>query len=342
MSFRKKIIYFDVRDWIYSTLRMRRWGMLDICPTWKCNAKCPTCGAWKRKRHELTLAQTQQLVYDKHFSHLNHVYVEGGEPTLWTHLNTYLDMFLTHRPHALVNIITNGFRVDFLEDLGNNFKSVKDNIKFYISLNGDRETHDASRGVKHAYDRTLASAKLLKSMGYFVQFPCVVFDQNLHAIDHVYKVGEEMGCPIGNCFSTDYGRFKMDEGRWTTERQDEIKAVYRKASSQLKFLDKWSYDYFLDYAFRNKIMPCYGGYRYVHVDPNGELRPCLFDESMKIGQLTDTGVVIDEKGFKAALNRIPNECQYTGDQICDDCLLRKSIRSNILGTVLWKIRKSLS
>jgi len=342
MSLRKKLMYFDMRDWLYSKLRWKRWSMLDICPTWKCNSKCPTCGAWTRDKHELSLAQTQHLVYDKRFSHLNHVYIEGGEPTLWTHLETYLDMFLASKPAALVNIITNGFRVDYLENLGKKFIQTKDQIKFYISLNGYEEIHDASRGVKKAYERTTASVKILKDMGYFIQLPCVVFDQNLEAIDHVYKFAEEFNCEVGNCYSTDYGRFKMDKGRWTTNRQDEIQQVYRRALSHLKLIDHWAYDYFLTNAKKGNTMPCYGGYRYVHVDPKGELRPCLFDESMRIGKVTDDGVEIDDQGFKDALRRIPNKCQYTGDQICDDCLIRKSIRSNIGRVIGWKLRKSLS
>lgn len=334
MSIRKKFKYFDIRDWFFAILKWRRWGFLDICPTWKCNAKCPTCNSWKRDRGELSKDQATQLVNHKYFKHINTVIIEGGEPTLWTHLEYFVELFLNKHPYANINIITNGFKSNFIYDFCVHFLSKKDRIKFYVSLNGDEEIHDKSRGVKDAYKRTMTSAQIISNLGYFLQFSSVTFDQNIDKADHVFEMAEKFGCNANFCWSTDYARFEND-GSWTTKRKDDIRAVMEKASSKLRWLDRWCYDYFLEKANNKEILPCFAGYRYVHVNPQGVLRPCLFDETMVMGQIYPQGVSLFECG--KVLKRIPNECQYYNGQLCDDCLTRKSTRASIFKVLWWKL-----
>ena len=331
INWRKKLRFFDIRDWLVASVKWRRWGFLDICPTWKCNARCPTCNCWQRERDELNDDQAFQLVNHPYFKHINAVTIEGGEPTMWSHLDFFIGLFLSKKSYPLINIITNGFKYSFLYELGEKFIENKHRIKFYVSLNGDKETHDASRGVKNAYERTIKSIEILKNLGYFVQLSSVMFDQNIDKLDHVFDIAKIYNCPVNVCWPTTYGRFEHG-GLWTTNRKEEILAAKEKVSSKLRWLDQWAYDYFLYRASNSLLMPCYAGYRYVHVNPQGVLRPCLFDESMVIGQVYNDDVELFD--FKKTVKRIPDKCQYKDGGLCDDCLVRKSVRSNI-PRVLW-------
>ena len=325
-TLKKKLKYFDISDWVIAKLKVRRWAYIDICPTWRCNAKCPTCSSWQRTTEELNTKQTLQLAKHKYFKHISRVFIEGGEPTLWTHLELFCKEFMKTHPYANIGIITNGFLPNRLENFAKRFLKYRDKIKFYISLNGDKKTHDASRGVKGAYEKTVKSAEILYAYGYFVQLSSVTFDQNIDTADHVFKVAQKYGGRVNFCWPTNYGRFAND-GEWTTNRKDEIKKILDKTSSRLRVLDRWSSDYFVRKSTKGEMMPCYAGYRYVHVDPKGALRPCLFDESVSFGQVYNDDVELFD--FKKVVKRIPKECQYTDGQLCDDCLTRKSIRANI-------------
>ena len=341
-NLRKKFEYINMTDWAWPKTRKVRWAMLEICPTWKCNALCLTCGAWKRgktQKEELSIEQIKQLVYHPRFRHLRDVAIEGGEPSMWGNLKAYMELQLKHSDTIMIGIITNGIKVNYWSEFAEKFKEYNDRVKFYVSLNGDEEVHDASRGVK-CYHKTVATAKVLKDYGYRVQFSSITFDQNLDKIDHVVELGKSMGITTNHCYPTNYGRF-ANEGDWTTDRESEIYEVYRKAQNRLKFLDKWAYDRFITAVSERKVMPCYAGYRYVHVNPIGLLRPCLFDERVSFGQVTDNDVTMNPN-YKDVLKRIPYGCQYTDGQLCDDCLVRKSIRSNIGGLLWWKLRKLVS
>ena len=335
MNIRRAIRYFGISDWVVYLLKIRRWGYLDVCPTWKCNAKCPTCSSWKRERSELSKAQVEQLATSKHFKYIGTVFIEGGEPTLWTHLEYFVRLFLDNHRYTNINIITNGFNSERIARFVQTFEKDKKRIKFYLSFNGDKKTHDESRGVERAYERALESAKIIYGAGYFIQFSSVTFDQNIDQADHVFKIAEQYGGRVNFCWPSISGRFAND-GEWTTNRKEEIKTVLNRQTSRLSLFDRLASDYYVKKSTTGKLMPCYAGYRYVHINPQGILRPCLFDESMAFGKVKNTGV--DLYNFKATVKGIPEKCQYTDGSLCDDCLIRRSIRSNPLkyiGGKLW-------
>ena len=144
---------------------------IDIRPTYRCNARCPTCGSWKRKSPDLSVEQA--MVICDHFHKLRKVIIEGGEPLLWGPLST----FIKHLDAEEIVVITNAI---FTEGVKHITKSLTpQDFRFVVSLNGIGKIHDFSRGVKGAFTALVKSVDIMVDRGYNVRFQYVGLKENV-------------------------------------------------------------------------------------------------------------------------------------------------------------------
>jgi len=309
---------------------------VDFCPTWKCNARCATCGAWKRKPDEIQPELYNEIIENKFFRKLRKMIVEGGEPTLWNYLYDFLYRFMKLHPKCRTHVITNGFKTDTIKNIGGLLKNeFKTQLSWSVSLNGLGKTHDKSRGVKNVFDKTVESAKILKKYGYKTAFSYVPFKENVHEYDEVLKFAKSLNIELWVCYyskSTKFGEHQT----WTQEQSEAYDHVYDDTLNSQKFYQKWAYQYFLDHVRHKTVMPCWSGRSAIHIDPQGTIRPCHLDESMAIGELTPFGVsIIPER--EDVLKMIPEMCQYASGELCNDCYVFHTIRNSMPKVLKWKL-----
>jgi radical SAM protein with 4Fe4S-binding SPASM domain len=315
----------------------------DICSSWKCNSFCPTCGAWKRD--QITALSVNQIDHiKKSFSNLKTIVCEGGEPFLWNNLDYFCEVM--HKQGRLISIITNGLAVQRIQKFADKFGPLNDRINFLVSLNGIGETHDISRGVKGAFDKTLESAKILRAAGFGVSFSYVPFQENIKDYKYIQLLGSELGIGIGLCYPCQSAKFG-ENMIWHHLDRRIVKEI-RKDNMDSRpfpknprrwynyFMAGWGDDYFTDNAIAQKIMPCSAGRKMMHINPEGIIRPCSMDESMAIGKVTDNGV--DWTGLsKEHKARIPNVCQYESGDVCNACYIGYTVNRKPLTVLKWKL-----
>ncbi|MFX0134128.1 MAG: radical SAM/SPASM domain-containing protein [Candidatus Hodarchaeota archaeon] len=304
---------------------------IDFCPTWKCNARCATCGAWKRSKKEISWKLYNQII--ENFKKVKRLVIEGGEPTLWNYLYDFCYRFMKFHPKCKVIIITNGFLIERIDIIAGLLKrEFSKQLTWLVSLNGIGKTHDKSRGVKNVFEKTVESAKIIKSFGYSVAFSYVPFLENMDEYPQVKELGKSLGIPTWICYFSKAAKFGEHQS-WTQETN---KTIYNSYSDNLKFFDKWTYEYFLNHVREKKVMPCWAGCSAIHINPEGIIRPCPFDESMVIGKLREDKIEF-YSNRKETIKRIPEQCQYQTGELCNDCIVFYSLRRSIPKVLKWKL-----
>lgn len=338
MSFIKNAVTgLKLGSWIKNEIfNTRTINYIDFCPTWKCNARCATCGAWKREDSEIQPKLYNQIIENKAFHKLRKIIIEGGEPTMWNYLYDFLYRFMKFHPKCRTHVITNGFKTDSIDNIAGSLKKeFAKQLSWSVSLNGLGKTHDKSRGVKNVFDKTVASAQILKDHGYSVAFSYVPFAENVNEYDQLVDFCKLVDIPLWVCYYSKSAKFGEHQA-WTQEITEQYDHVYSESLKSQKFYQKWAYQYFLDYVRQKKIMPCWAGRSMVHINPQGLIRPCHLNEDMAIGHLTNKDVVFyDER--EANIQWIPKLCQYSSGELCNDCFVFYTIRNSMPKVLKWKL-----
>jgi len=314
-------------------LNTRTIDYIDFCPTWKCNARCATCGAWKRDPYEMPPKMYNTII--DNFKALKKLIIEGGEPTMWNYLFDFLYRFMKFHPHCRTHVITNGFRTETIEILASLLKEYKEQLSWSVSLNGIGKTHDKSRGVKDVFQKTTKSAEILRDKGYRVAFSYVPFKENVHEYEAVLSFAKSYGIELWTCYYSKGSKFGEHQ-TWTQDQSAAYDKVYSDTLKTQKFYQKWAYEYFLNHVRRKEIMPCWAGRSAVHINPQGLIRPCHLDESMRIGQVTETGIEWDTDR-EETLKGIPEKCEYKSGELCNDCYCMFTIRNSMPKVLKWKL-----
>ena len=250
---------------------------LDICPTWRCNAKCPTCNSYNLEKTIISHEQIDVILKEKKFDGLRRVVIEGGEPTLWNDLEYFIRGMLDKGTKKIC-VITNGFLTTRLKNIGYRFQFDSDRVLFYLSLNGIGQTHDESRGVKNVFSKTVHSATALKQIGFFVSFSFVGLQRNIGEYDDVVQLGLDLGIPVAVCYYTH--RTKFGDQTWDAAIPVEYNKLLDKRRRTYKGFARRAYGYFLRKVRKGELLPCDAGKDLIHINPDGLIRPCHMDDSI--------------------------------------------------------------
>ncbi len=113
----------------------------------------------------------------------------GGEPFLHPRIMDYLE--ITDREELSVNIETNGTLLD--ESHVEKLKNIN-RLFVAVSLDGAAsQAHDKFRGVKGAYDRTIAALELLTRFEIPVQIIMSLHRENVNTLDDVLRLAGDLG-----------------------------------------------------------------------------------------------------------------------------------------------------
>lgn len=152
--------------------------------TTKCNLACPFCHVSPTR--ELNFPQIEAIMLDLKQLPIDDIIFTGGEPLLRK------DIF---------DILELGQRLGFNMDLCTNATLVTESIahklhnflsEVSVSLDGDDQAHNQSRGSDKAYDRTVRGIRTLVEAGHQVHLTCVVTKYNYNCLSTVLQIAEEL------------------------------------------------------------------------------------------------------------------------------------------------------
>ena len=128
-----------------------------------------------------------QLVdYGAAVGELPDIMLWGGEPLMAPYFDD-LVIYLRQKGFSL-GMVTNGVLLD------NHAKLIREEFKrVYVSVDGDRECHDAVRGVG-VFDRVAANLKLIHGGKAYVSLMCVISESNIQKLDHIPSILSELSC----------------------------------------------------------------------------------------------------------------------------------------------------
>ncbi len=333
-----------LNDWWNNLINKPKFRQLELIPLWACDAKCPTCGAWKRDpKIRLSKKQAQAILDYDDFKYLEKVVIEGGETTMWKELNWFVPAAIDKwKKVGEFVIITNGLNVSYIKKLATKLKDYNKRLQWNVSLNGIGETHDISRGVEGAFDKTTKTIKNLVELGYVVHGSHVPFQENVAEFDQVRKYAMELGVRgVGSCFpaiSTKFG----ENLKWKPIPMNEFYKYYRSYINRFaKYSYKYASQYFLWHVNKQRKMPCWAGKTFVNIEPRGYITACCFreDDDFIIGNVTDQKVTIDPKKVEKTVNIIKQgKCAYEeAINVCGDCVLMHTSRRNMPQVLAWKL-----
>ncbi len=318
---------------------------LPVTAVWEitmgCNMRCDHCGSSCAEPlpDELTTEEALALCDDLKTVGLKWITLSGGEPltrTDWPEIAGRLT-----RNGIKPNIITNGWLVN--DEM---VKKAQDNgvETISISLDGNRETHDAIR-KKGAFDKVLSAFQVLNRHNHVSASNTTVTKHNLHQLDEIKEILLEnkvdlwqiqIGLPMGNMakdresivdpsvieYLIDYSHQTTLEGRikvfpadclgYYTEKESVVRQISMNSASAVLW------------------QGCNAGKRSFGILHNGDILGCtsIRDDSMIEGNIKKRSlpeIWNDPEAFswsrglkKADLDGLCGECAY-GDTCLGGC-----------------------
>jgi len=322
-----------LREYINYKRNKIQWEYLDLIPTWACNLKCITCESWKRPRKFIDWGVATQIFNHPQFRHLKTLVIEGGEPTLWTELGTFIYYVMGYRPDCNIGIVTNGFLHNRIIEVARQMRQCKNRINWTISLNGMGAKHDESRGTKGSFERATATIEDLLTITNRVGIAYIPFKENFNHYWKVLELAESHGIPVTVSYPTNSARF--GNPKWTMPSQEGLDVIYQDRLSRYPLFDKWAGQYFQTKVKNKELMPCFGGRSVIHINPDGVIRTCGWNETQSLGKVTIDGVELYD--VDKVIGTVPHECQYRTGQICNICPLGYGLRRMMPHIIAWKL-----
>ena len=304
---------------------------IDLRPTYRYQAKCPTCGSWKRKAPDLSMAQTIQIV--KYFRNLRKVIIEGGEPTLWEHLKYFIKCIDSEdKP-----VITNAINTKVIQNLSEYF--TPNEMRWVVSLNGLGNVHDQSRGRKGAFNHLVESVDIMKNLKYDVRFQFMPTQKTIGDLEVTKEfIKERWGKSLILINYPSYAGIYGENVKSQYLDENEMRDLLTSGTGD-SLLNRTMYNIYTDKAIKKEPIPCLYGRSKIHIKPDGGIASCQYEDTQLFGQVHDDKVVIGHKTRKNLCKHIiPDKCQYSTGVLCSHEAAIYGIRHNFfyLMREAWK------
>jgi MoaA/NifB/PqqE/SkfB family radical SAM enzyme len=327
-----------LKDFVNLLLGKQELKYVEVLPLWGCDAKCPTCGSWKRPDDVRLSKKQAESIVNYPFGKLEKVTIEGGEPTIWEHLEWFVSNMIERHKIDDLAIITNGLNWKHIKTIGQNLKKYQPILRWAVSFNGMGTTHDYSRGTKNAFEKTSATIKCLKDTGYEVRLSFAPFVKNYQEYEAVREYANGLGIKdIGVCYPTASTKFGENLKAQVID-EVEFDKFYKRYLTFCSTAWRWSCEYLHWHIQRKKLMCCNSGQYSINIMPNGYISPCCFREDGIIGRVTDEVMELYPDKIKEIAKELKSaKCAYNDRTVCGDCFLVRTIRHNVPKLLLWKL-----
>ncbi len=279
-----------------------------------CNSRCAYCDIWKIKpQNEIDLENIKKS-FEGIEKDVYWISLSGGEVTLVPYFYEMIDYFKEKLPNLrIIAFTTNALGPSKSYNYANYIKTKGFDSLITISLDGGKVFHDKIRGIPGNYEKCLRLYDDLKKNNIPVHFGITVSDQNENFIINDYKkysksmkavtfVHSEGIYNKQNSFNQDHkilNGLKHLIKYYKVEKISEIiEWIHIKLS--IKFLEK---------NRKKNIIPCDVLNTSIHINPNGDLKPCMF--MPKVGNIKNNNInsILDNEDTKNSKNLIKkNNC----------------------------------
>ncbi len=273
----------------------------------RCNLLCDYCYAKKFQKgpNEMTTQQVKDAM--KEFSELGTTTwtLIGGEPLVRSDIGEIIDY--GKKLGLVVNIVTNA---SFVPQKLDHVCKV-DNV--FMSLDGNKEIHDAIRG-KGSYDAVVKAIDLIRGRGKPVIINSVVSKENYSYLDKLSDFAKQKGCFIN--FNPTYNlgpgsdkfMLSFDEIKYATETIKRLKKDNPHIISSIGTFER-SVDFTAGKVTRYQ-KHCLAGTLYLALSPSGEVGPCFV-------RLAENGWTSGVKeGWYNAFDKVGDMSKCTCDVHC--------------------------
>jgi radical SAM protein with 4Fe4S-binding SPASM domain len=209
---------------------------LDI--TARCQCRCWFCYNRSGEAHPAEMNSEVACSLIRRFAELGglELRLSGGEPTLHPDLPLFID--LAGRYALLTILVSNGMIAPrMLEVLKHSPVTA-----YYLSLQGDRETHDSVRG-EGSYAQCCHTAATLIAAGCRVRLSMIFHKRNQYCLEHLVRLADRLGAEIAFNPLRPFGRADIADMLGTDEHRRLVEKVLdlQKRFPHLKIETPWSY-----------------------------------------------------------------------------------------------------
>jgi len=297
-------------------LRVPLSGSMDL--THRCNLRCVHCylDPQNQKRQQIQKEMNTEEIIGilDEITEAGCLYLllTGGEPL------ARVDFAEIYR-HAkskglLVTLFTNGTLItDKILDLFDDLPPKAIEISLYGAT---ASTYEEITGVKGSYDRCINGIQQLIERGLNVRLKTILMTANRHEFAEMERMAKEFGVP----FRFDAALFPRFNGdKFPLElRISPEEAIDMEFSEQVR-RDEWKrfYDHFKDLSPSDAMYQCGAGLTYFHIDPYGNLQPCLMCAEYQVS--LNGGTFLD--GWNGEITKV-REKKLNVNHVCRDCSKR--------------------
>jgi radical SAM protein with 4Fe4S-binding SPASM domain len=249
-------------------------AMLEISD--RCNEVCAHCYQVQGQKGELSSGQWREVLDRLAEQGVLLLTISGGEATL---RHDFLELLAHARERGfIVRLFTNGLTMT--AELAAELKRLA-LLDVEISLYSTRaEVHDFVTGVPGSFERSVAGVRHLRSAGVAVTIKTVVMNVNQGEMDAYAAFASELGA-----------QFRLDPtGLMAREGGDRFPEAFGASDSALIDVQR-RYGAFgeLPEARAADDVICGAGHS-LHIEPNGELRPCTMLD-VRLGHALEEGAL---------------------------------------------------
>lgn len=254
--------------------------------TYRCNAKCNMCGAWK---HSSKPSEEIDLSVIRKLPEMFFCNITGGEPFIRRDLPKIVEV-LRKKARRIV-ISTNGFFTDRIIELCKKYPD----LGIRISIEGLEKANDAIRGIPGGYKRTMKTLSSLREMGIKdIGFGMTVQDSNCKDLTKLYDMAKRLGYEFATATLHNSHYFHKWDNR--IENKDMVCDEFVKLIKlflKTKKPKDWLRAYFnhglINYINgKKRLLPCEMGQDGFFLDPCGDILPCNgMDKKQPMGNLRE-------------------------------------------------------
>ncbi len=269
----KKLFKFEVKP--YKILL----NLTDLC-----NSKCNFCDIWKIKpQNEINLLDIENTFKSLNSS-LYWLSLSGGEVTLVKYYKEMIDSLIFNCKNIkILAFTTNALAVNRALEYALYAKEKGLDVLVTISLDGDEHIHDELRGVKGNYKKCFDLYYKLKQNQINCNFGITISDQNNSFILNKYLQYKNLIKAV--TFVHNHGIFGIEKNLEDHKILDSIEFIYKnyptdKLEHIIEKIHLKIAILFLKNKRKKNIIPCDVINTSLHIMPNGDVKPCMFMESL--------------------------------------------------------------
>lgn len=319
-----------------------------------CNSRCGMCNIWKtylkgndrKLKDELSTEELLQITENLITSGTKHIDITGGEPFLKEGIVELLKLIL--RRLGFVVVITNALdSKSYIEKIRETITASDRNSSLivYVSLDGNKESHNHSRGIEESHDQTMKMLTGLKKLrtkntNLSIGVSYTIHKENLYEMsgvikqllqNHIIENADQFAFRPAqkNDFFSNQSIHSLNE-----KILREIECVQKK----FHFHENADFIEGIKENIRNPqkmLIPCQALFVSCLIGPYGEVSPCITMTNKVIGNLRNTSYDLlpiweSEKAAEYRKNIISDNCNicWTDCQAFENLIYNQFEREN--------------